>query len=192
MLSSRALLFVRRAVAVHARTYAEAAPAAAQAMSFTFASPSQVFYNEANVKQVDVPTTTGMFGILSNHVPTLQVLRPGLVTVTAEDGSATKYFVSSGSVTVNADSSVQLLAEEAVSLDMLDPSIAKSNLWRKPRQRFWVWEMRQQRQKLRLISRHVKPLLKPWNKDRVCVLCRTVSICQLSNNKKRKKCFEFL
>ena len=36
--------------------------------------------------------------------------------------------VSSGSVTVNADSSVQLLAEEAVTLDMLDLGAAKANL----------------------------------------------------------------
>lgn len=32
--------------------------------------------------------------------------------------------VSSGSVTVNADSSVQLLAEEAVTLDMLDVGVS--------------------------------------------------------------------
>lgn len=37
------------------------------------------------------------------------------------------YTVSSGSVTVNADSSVQLLAEEAVPLDQLD--VAVSILW---------------------------------------------------------------
>ncbi|KAJ0065679.1 hypothetical protein NL108_016207, partial [Boleophthalmus pectinirostris] len=79
-----------------------------------------VFFNAASVKQVDVPTLTGAFGILPAHVPTLQVLRPGVVTVFNEDGSSTKYFVSSGSVTVNADSSVQLLAEEAVPLDQLD------------------------------------------------------------------------
>ncbi|XP_019368705.1 PREDICTED: ATP synthase subunit delta, mitochondrial, partial [Gavialis gangeticus] len=85
-------------------------------------------YNGANVKQVDVPTLTGSFGILAAHVPTLQVLRPGIVTVYAEDGTASKYFVSSGSVTVNADSSVQLLAEEVASVDMLDLAAAKSNL----------------------------------------------------------------
>uniref|UniRef100_A0A8D1ULM4 ATP synthase F(1) complex subunit delta, mitochondrial n=1 Tax=Sus scrofa TaxID=9823 RepID=A0A8D1ULM4_PIG len=87
-----------------------------------------VFFNGANVRQVDVPTQTGAFGILASHVPTLQVLRPGLVVVHAEDGTTSKYFVSSGSVTVNADSSVQLLAEEAVTLDMLDPGVAKANL----------------------------------------------------------------
>ncbi|XP_041061111.1 ATP synthase subunit delta, mitochondrial [Carcharodon carcharias] len=113
-----------------ARGYAEAAPSASAAakMSFTFASPTEVFYNEASVKQVDVPTLTGSFGILPAHVPTLQVLKPGVVTVFDEEGAQTKYFVSSGSVTVNADSSVQLLAEEAVALDELDITTAKANL----------------------------------------------------------------
>lgn len=87
-----------------------------------------MFFNGANVRQVDVPTLTGAFGILAAHVPTLQVLRPGLVVVYAEDGTTSKYFVSSGSVAVNADSSVQLLAEEAVTLDMLDLGAAKANL----------------------------------------------------------------
>ncbi len=52
----------------------------------------QVFFKEANVKQIDVPTLTGAFGILPAHVPTLQVLRPGIVTVFNDDGSSTKYF----------------------------------------------------------------------------------------------------
>ncbi|XP_008336770.1 ATP synthase F(1) complex subunit delta, mitochondrial isoform X2 [Cynoglossus semilaevis] len=121
--------FLRRALPVlrQARSYAEAGPGGPQ-MSFTFASPSQVFFSEASVKQVDVPTLTGVFGILPAHVPTLQVLRPGVVTVFSDDGSSVKYFVSSGSVTVNSDSSVQLLAEEAVPLDQLDVAAAKANL----------------------------------------------------------------
>ena len=52
----------------------------------------QVFFQGASVKQVDVPTLTGAFGILPAHVPTLQVLRPGVVTVFSDDGSAAKYF----------------------------------------------------------------------------------------------------
>nr|XP_040040121.1 ATP synthase subunit delta, mitochondrial [Gasterosteus aculeatus aculeatus]XP_040040122.1 ATP synthase subunit delta, mitochondrial [Gasterosteus aculeatus aculeatus] len=121
--------FLRRSLPVlrQARSYAEAVSGAPQ-MSFTFASPTQVFFNGANVKQVDVPTLTGAFGILPAHVPTLQVLRPGVVTVFADDGPAAKYFVSSGSVTVNADSSVQLLVEEAAPLDQLDIAVAKANL----------------------------------------------------------------
>lgn len=59
---------------------------------------------------------SGDFGILAQHVPTLAALKPGVITVHAEDGQA-KYFVSSGTVTVNSDSSVQILAEEAVPVD---------------------------------------------------------------------------
>nr|XP_028599188.1 ATP synthase subunit delta, mitochondrial [Podarcis muralis] len=109
----------------NARHYAESTAARQAQMAFTSASPSQVFYNGANVKQVDVPTMSGSFGILAAHVATLQVLRPRVVMVFAEDGSSTKYFISSGSMTVNADSLVQLLAEE---VDQLDAVTAKSNL----------------------------------------------------------------
>ncbi|CAB1324434.1 unnamed protein product [Coregonus sp. 'balchen'] len=121
--------FLRRTIPVlrQARCYADA-PSGSSQMSFTFASPTQVYFKEASVKQVDVPTLTGAFGILPSHVPTLQVLRPGVVTVFNDDGSAAKFFVSSGSITVNADSSVQLLAEEAVPLDQLDVAAAKANL----------------------------------------------------------------
>nr|AOR07081.1 mitochondrial ATP synthase subunit delta precursor [Mesenchytraeus solifugus] len=90
-------------------------------MAFTFASPATVFYKAAtNVKQVDVPSFSGSFGILPNHVPLLAVLRPGVITVHEADGQNKKYFVSSGSITVNDDSSVQILAEEACTLDQLD------------------------------------------------------------------------
>jgi F-type H+-transporting ATPase subunit delta len=88
-------------------------------MAFTFASPSAVFYKAASVKQVDVPSFSGSFGILPNHVPLLAVLRPGVVTVHEGEG-VKKYFVSSGSITVNDDSSVQILAEEACIVDQLD------------------------------------------------------------------------
>ncbi|CAM9884298.1 unnamed protein product [Lampetra planeri] len=99
-------------------------------MALTFASPYQVFFNGGGVRQVDVPTLTGMFGILPNHVPTLAVLRPGLVTVFKDDGTSAKFFVSSGSLTVNADSSVQLLAEEAVPIEQLDVQAARAELAR--------------------------------------------------------------
>ncbi|RWS04251.1 ATP synthase subunit delta-like protein [Dinothrombium tinctorium] len=96
-------------------------------MEFTFASPYEVFYSKANVKQVDVPSHSGSFGILPHHVPTLAVLKPGVVTV-FDDSGAKKYFVSSGTVTINDDSSVQVLAEEAVPVDWLDAKAAREVL----------------------------------------------------------------
>lgn len=80
----------------------------------------KVFYDATTVRQVDVPSFSGSFGILPRHVPTLAVLRTGVVTVYEADGKANKIFVSSGTVTINDDSSVQILAEEAHSLDKLD------------------------------------------------------------------------
>merc|ERR1712223_845190 len=97
-------------------------------MSFTFAAPNGVHYKEAAVKQIDVPSFSGSFGILPNHVPALAVLAPGTITVYEESGDSNKFFVSSGTVTINDDSSVQILAEEAHSLDAFDVNAAKTAL----------------------------------------------------------------
>ncbi|XP_055353351.1 ATP synthase subunit delta, mitochondrial-like [Paramacrobiotus metropolitanus] len=97
-------------------------------MKFTFASPGQVFYNEVNAKQIDVPSMSGNFGILAHHVPMLAVLKPGVINVFEEDGTSKKFFVSSGTVTVNDDSTVQILAEEAVPVESLDRQAARDGL----------------------------------------------------------------
>merc|ERR1712048_251227 len=96
-------------------------------MAFTFAAPNGVHYDGAAVKQVDVPSFSGSFGILPNHVPALAVLSPGVVTV-YEEAATKKFFVSSGSITINEDASVQILAEEAHSLENLDANEAKAAL----------------------------------------------------------------
>lgn len=96
---------------------------------------------------MDVNSTTGTFGILPNHVPTISVLKPGLVVVYEQDDKQNKYFgkcvhlsvrvysefaallclvsstASSGTVTINADSTVQILVEEAYPLDKLDAQV---------------------------------------------------------------------
>ncbi|XP_025206577.1 ATP synthase subunit delta, mitochondrial [Melanaphis sacchari] len=100
----------------------------ADQMNFTFAAANQIFYNNKNIKQVDVPSFSGSFGILPNHVPTLAVLRPGVVTVYEDEGTSKKIFVSSGTITVNEDSSVQVLAEEAHPVEDLDGSAARQVL----------------------------------------------------------------
>ncbi|GLG97619.1 hypothetical protein R5R35_004746 [Gryllus longicercus] len=100
----------------------------ADEMSFTFAAANQVFYHNKNVKQIDVPSFSGAFGILPKHVPTLAVLKPGVVTVYEIDGGKQDIFVSSGTVTINEDSSVQILAEEAQPVQNLDASAAREVL----------------------------------------------------------------
>ena len=55
----------------------------------------------------------------------MAVLKPGVVTVYEDDGAAKKFFVSSGSVTINDDSSVQILAEEAHPVEDIDLAAAR-------------------------------------------------------------------
>uniref|UniRef100_A0A1B6EML8 F-ATPase delta subunit n=1 Tax=Cuerna arida TaxID=1464854 RepID=A0A1B6EML8_9HEMI len=98
------------------------------AMKLTFAAANKVFYDEASVKQVDVPSFSGSFGILAHHVPSLAVLKPGVVTVFENSGTSKQFFVSSGTVTINEDSSVQVLAEEACEVDQLDSSAIREIL----------------------------------------------------------------
>jgi len=97
-------------------------------MPLTFATPNAAFYAGEAVKQIDVPSMSGAFGILPSHVPTMAALVPGVVSVTGADGNIAKYFVSSGTVTVHADSSVQLLAEEACLISDIDANAAREAL----------------------------------------------------------------
>lgn len=76
-----------------------------------------------------MPSFSGSFGILPNHVPALAVLSPGIVTVYEDEGAGKKFFVSSGSITVNEDSSVQILAEEAHALENLGKFRRRSLVW---------------------------------------------------------------
>jgi F-type H+-transporting ATPase subunit delta len=46
------------------------------------------------VERVDIPSTAGDMGILANHVPTIQQLKPGVVEVTLEGGKTQKIFGS--------------------------------------------------------------------------------------------------
>ncbi|XP_059616643.1 ATP synthase subunit delta, mitochondrial [Phlebotomus argentipes] len=121
LLRGARMLATRGARLMQSRGYADE-------MKLTFAAANQVFYDDLEVRQIDVPTFSGHFGILPKHVPTLAVLQPGVVQVYEKDGSSKKFFVSSGTVTVNNDSSVQVLAEEAHPVESLDISAAREVL----------------------------------------------------------------
>jgi len=97
-------------------------------MEFTFASPSDVYYKATHVQQVDVVGLSGAFGVLKFHVPTIAALMPGVVSVKEMDGNIKKFFVSSGALTVNNDSTVSLLAEEAHPLERFDSQSVSANL----------------------------------------------------------------
>jgi len=122
--SLRSVAKARPAAFNLARTYAEGEGAT---LSLTFGTPRQAFFDGVAVNQVDVPSTTGCFGLLANHVPTIAALKPGKLTVYS-GGNAQHFIVSSGTVTVNGDSSCQILAEEAAPLEKFDLASARACL----------------------------------------------------------------
>lgn len=66
VLRSSRLLARQGARLMQARNYADA-----PVLKLTLAGANKVFYDAAEVKQVDVPSYSGDFGILATHVPTL-------------------------------------------------------------------------------------------------------------------------
>lgn len=89
---------------------------------------------------MDVPTLAGTVGVLAKHVPTIGVLKPGVVDVTDNEGllkdrcvflipclgKHLKVFVSSGTFSMNIDGSCQVLAEEIVEISEIDESVSLS------------------------------------------------------------------
>ncbi|XGW08574.1 hypothetical protein V3C99_011137 [Haemonchus contortus] len=120
---SRMAVLSRRGLAAAAAQHKDS-----EELRLTFASPDTAFYNNAVVKQVDVPTLAGMVGVLANHVPTIGVLKPGVVSVTDNDGKVTKLFVSSGTMSMNIDGTCQVLAEEVVKVEDIDQAAARTEL----------------------------------------------------------------
>merc|ERR1711981_1302283 len=106
---------------------------ASTGLNFTFSCPAAVHYqNASDVNQIDLPTGTGMMGILPQHVPTLGVLAAGWATVYESSGTNARFFVSSGSYAVNEDGSVQIAAEEAIAEADIDMDAAKKRIERRP------------------------------------------------------------
>lgn len=47
----------------------------------------QSIYKSQDVVQVNIPADSGEMGVLANHVPVIEQLKPGIVDVIEENGS---------------------------------------------------------------------------------------------------------
>jgi F-type H+-transporting ATPase subunit delta len=52
----------------------------------------QSVYKSQDVVQVNIPAETGEMGILANHVPSIEQLKPGLIEVIEESGGSKQFF----------------------------------------------------------------------------------------------------
>ena len=49
-------------------------------------------FTSADVVQVNLPAATGDMGVLANHVPSVEALRPGVVEVIDSSNASKKFF----------------------------------------------------------------------------------------------------
>uniref|UniRef100_A0A0N4ZPU4 F-ATPase delta subunit n=1 Tax=Parastrongyloides trichosuri TaxID=131310 RepID=A0A0N4ZPU4_PARTI len=125
---ARVLRQAPRLSGISSRFASTATESNANELKFTLASPDTSYFNQAVVKQVDVPTIAGVVGILASHVPTLGVIKPGVVKVTDNEGKVTELFVSSGTLSMNIDGSCQVLGEQVTPISDIDESAARKIL----------------------------------------------------------------
>lgn len=108
------------------RTYATEASTTTDALKLSLALPHQTLYSESEVQQVNLPSVNGDLGILANHIPIVEQLRPGLLEIISKGGETEQYFVSGGIATVQPGSSLTISAIEAFKPEQFDPQAIKS------------------------------------------------------------------
>merc|ERR1712130_810538 len=101
-------------VPLQQRGYAEAV---SDKIKLSLALPHQAIYKSQDVVQVNIPAESGEMGVLANHVPSIEQLKPGLVEVIEESGGAKQFFLSGGFATVQPNSILSINAVEGFPLE---------------------------------------------------------------------------
>ncbi|KAK9325802.1 ATP synthase delta chain mitochondrial precursor [Lipomyces orientalis] len=90
--------------------------------------PHLTIYQGVDVVQVNLPATTGDLGVLANHVPTVEELRPGVVDVVEESGLTKQFFVSGGFAVVQPGSLLSINAVEAHPVEDFSADAVRAQL----------------------------------------------------------------
>ena len=93
----------------------------AESFQFDLVSPEKLLMSDP-VEQVTVPGADGQFTVLKGHAPFLSTLKPGILDITAEDGSSQRIYVRGGFADVNA-SGLTVLAEQAMPMEEVNAEI---------------------------------------------------------------------
>ncbi|MCR5283029.1 MAG: ATP synthase F1 subunit epsilon [Lachnospiraceae bacterium] len=73
-----------------------------KAFALRIITPDRVFY-EGNVEMVELNTTEGEIGVLKNHIPLTVIVKPGILTITEEEGSVEEAALHEGFATILPD-----------------------------------------------------------------------------------------
>ncbi|EXJ78013.1 ATP synthase subunit delta, mitochondrial [Capronia epimyces CBS 606.96] len=125
---SRAALRARTAAAlkpIQRRGYAEAV---SDKIKLSLALPHQAIYHSQDVVQVNLPAESGEMGILAQHVPSIEQLKPGLVEIIEESGGNKQFFLSGGFAVVQPNSVLSINAVEGFPLEEFSEEAVKSQI----------------------------------------------------------------
>ncbi|KUJ21174.1 ATP synthase delta chain mitochondrial precursor [Mollisia scopiformis] len=107
------------------RGYAEAV---SDKIKLSLALPHQSIYKSQDVVQVNIPAESGEMGVLANHVPSIEQLKPGLVEVIEESGGSKQFFLSGGFAIVQPNSELSINAVEGFALEDFSIENVRSQL----------------------------------------------------------------
>ncbi|KAH8749901.1 putative ATP synthase delta chain mitochondrial precursor [Diaporthe sp. PMI_573] len=127
-IASRAALRARPAAIrapLQRRGYAEAVN---DKIKLSLALPHQTLYKSQDVVQVNLPAESGEMGVLANHVPSIEQLKPGLVEIVEESGSSKQFFLSGGFAVVQPNSALSINAVEAYPLEDFSAEAVRNQL----------------------------------------------------------------
>lgn len=91
-------------------------------------TPHSSIVNELQVDQVNLQTERGDIGILPDHVPIVEQLKPGIVELLHEETTTnrqlvrSKWFISGGFMAMHPDGRLDISTPEAITTDQLNPS----------------------------------------------------------------------
>ncbi|KAK3357425.1 mitochondrial ATP synthase-like protein delta chain [Lasiosphaeria hispida] len=98
---------------IQRRGYAEAV---SDKIKLSLSLPHQSIYKSQDVVQVNLASENGEMGILAQHVPSIEQLKPGLIEVIEETGSK-QFFLSGGFAVIQPNSVLSINAIEAYPLE---------------------------------------------------------------------------
>lgn len=108
------------------RSYATEGGVTTEALRLSLALPHQTLYADSEVEQVNLPSVNGDLGILANHIPIVEQLRPGILEVITKGGETVQYFVSGGIATVQPGNKLTISAVEAFKPEQFDAAAIKT------------------------------------------------------------------
>lgn len=110
---------------IQRRGYAEAV---SDKLRFNLSLPHQSIYKSQDVVQVNIAADSGDMGVLANHVPVIEQLKPGVVTVIEEGGATKQFFLAGGFAYMLPNNTMDVAAIEGAPIEDFSADAIKNLL----------------------------------------------------------------